>query len=148
MDTYSYISENGTVRQIEDLLAKAKNEEQDTEIQANRNAINALSASVEQKLKRKLTSAGGLDIAAANGREFLLKAGQYLAEMGTLENVGEAVLVGGAWSGNQYGMMLAQKPDAIRYVIYFLGQFVILQGTYNIRSGSLETAYQVAATPL
>lgn len=34
MDTYSYISENGTVRQIEDLLAKAKNEEQDTRLQA------------------------------------------------------------------------------------------------------------------
>lgn len=34
MDTYSYISENGTVRQIEDLLAKAKNEEQDIRIAA------------------------------------------------------------------------------------------------------------------
>lgn len=33
MDTYSYISENGTVRQIEDLLAKAKNEEQDARLQ-------------------------------------------------------------------------------------------------------------------
>lgn len=32
MDTYSYISENGTVRQIEDLIAKAKNEEQDESI--------------------------------------------------------------------------------------------------------------------
>lgn len=46
MDTYSYISENGTVRQIEDLIAKAKNEEQDTEIGANRTAINALSGRV------------------------------------------------------------------------------------------------------
>ncbi len=46
MDTYSYISENGTVRQIEDLIAKAKNEEQDTEIAANRTAINALSGRV------------------------------------------------------------------------------------------------------
>lgn len=32
MDTYSYISENGTTRQIEDLIAKAKNEEQDARI--------------------------------------------------------------------------------------------------------------------
>ena len=29
MDEYSYISENGTVRQIRDLVAKAKDEEQD-----------------------------------------------------------------------------------------------------------------------
>lgn len=39
MDTYSYISENGTVRQIEDLLAKAKNEEQDTRILALENRV-------------------------------------------------------------------------------------------------------------
>lgn len=46
MDTYSYISENGTVRQIEDLIAKAKNEEQDAGIAENRTAINALSGRV------------------------------------------------------------------------------------------------------
>ncbi len=34
MDTYSFISENGTVRQIEDLIAKAKNEEQDERLDA------------------------------------------------------------------------------------------------------------------
>lgn len=32
MDEYSFISENGTVRQIRDLLAKAKDEEQDGRI--------------------------------------------------------------------------------------------------------------------
>lgn len=40
MDTYSYISENGTVRQIEDLLAKAKNEEQDLQLQQLRTDVN------------------------------------------------------------------------------------------------------------
>ena len=34
MDTYSFISENGTIRQIEDLIAKAKNEEQDARLDA------------------------------------------------------------------------------------------------------------------
>lgn len=48
MDTYSYISENGTVRQIEDLIAKAKNEEQDTEITSLRNRVSA----VEQEVRK------------------------------------------------------------------------------------------------
>ena len=48
MDTYSYISENGTVRQIEDLIAKAKNEEQDTEIASLRSRV----STVEQEVKR------------------------------------------------------------------------------------------------
>lgn len=39
MDTYSYISENGTVRQIEDLLAKAKNEEQDVRLRTLENQV-------------------------------------------------------------------------------------------------------------
>lgn len=34
MDEYSYISENGTVRQIRDLVAKAKDEEQDLRLDA------------------------------------------------------------------------------------------------------------------
>lgn len=34
MDEYSFISENGTVRQIRDLVAKAKDEEQDVRITA------------------------------------------------------------------------------------------------------------------
>lgn len=44
MDTYSYISENGTVRQIEDLIAKAKNEEQDESIRALDGRTTALEA--------------------------------------------------------------------------------------------------------
>ena len=32
METYSYISENGTVRQIEDLIAKARDDEQDVQL--------------------------------------------------------------------------------------------------------------------
>lgn len=48
MDTYSYISENGTVRQIEDLIAKAKNEEQDAEITSLRSRVSA----VEQEVKK------------------------------------------------------------------------------------------------
>lgn len=46
MDTYSYISENGTVRQIEDLLAKAKNEEQDAEITSLRSRVSAVEQEV------------------------------------------------------------------------------------------------------
>lgn len=34
MDEYSFISENGTIRQIRDLVAKAKDEEQDARINA------------------------------------------------------------------------------------------------------------------
>lgn len=48
MDTYSYISENGTVRQIEDLIAKAKNEEQDAEITSLRSRV----STVEQEVKK------------------------------------------------------------------------------------------------
>ena len=46
MDTYSYISENGTVRQIEDLIAKAKNEEQDAEITSLRSRVSAVEQEV------------------------------------------------------------------------------------------------------
>lgn len=48
MDTYSYISENGTVRQIEDLLAKAKNEEQDAEITSLRSRVSAVEQEVQK----------------------------------------------------------------------------------------------------
>lgn len=40
MDTYSYISENGTVRQIEDLLAKARDDAQDADISQLRADVN------------------------------------------------------------------------------------------------------------
>lgn len=40
MDTYSYISENGTVRQIEDLLAKARDDAQDADISQLRTDVN------------------------------------------------------------------------------------------------------------
>lgn len=39
MDEYSFISENGTVRQIRDLLAKAKDEEQDARLTALEQAV-------------------------------------------------------------------------------------------------------------
>ena len=53
MDTYSYISENGTVRQIEDLLAKAKNEEQDEKILALEQAVGRESYEFGEKLTGK-----------------------------------------------------------------------------------------------
>lgn len=40
MDTYSYISENGAVRQIEDLLAKARDDAQDADISQLRADVN------------------------------------------------------------------------------------------------------------
>lgn len=39
MEKYSFISENGTIRQIEDLIAKAKNEEQDGRLNALETAV-------------------------------------------------------------------------------------------------------------
>ena len=39
MDEYSFISENGTVRQIRDLVAKAKDEEQDGRLSALETAV-------------------------------------------------------------------------------------------------------------
>lgn len=39
MDEYSFISENGTVRQIRDLVAKAKDEEQDGRLNALETAV-------------------------------------------------------------------------------------------------------------
>lgn len=44
METYSYISENGTVRQIEDLLAKARNDEQDVQLRTLDGRTTALEA--------------------------------------------------------------------------------------------------------
>ena len=148
MDTYSYISENGVVRQIEDLIAKAKNEEQDTDIAANRTAINTLSASVEQKLKQKATALGTVFIDAANETELLSKIGKYTKENQYAKKPGEAVLFGGGWSGKQYGMFLVQRVDGVRYVIYYLGQSKLLQGAYNVNTETLESAYQAACTPL
>ena len=44
METYSYISENGTVRQIEDLIAKARDDEQDVQLQSLDRRTTALEA--------------------------------------------------------------------------------------------------------
>lgn len=61
METYSYISENGTVRQIEDLLAKARNDEQDEQLRTLDGRTTALEAvkpinSIRQNDLRGVTS--------------------------------------------------------------------------------------------
>lgn len=135
MDTYSYISENGTVRQIEDLIAKAKNEEQDTEIQANRNAINALSASVEVQFNFRVRAMSPKYFEGANERAFLKNAVDYAIEQGTLSKQGQGVLIPGGWSGNSYGIELIQKISVQYYSVTFFGQEYILSGIYDVTSG-------------
>lgn len=135
MDTYSYISENGTVRQIEDLIAKAKNEEQDTEIQANRNAINALSASVEVQFNFRVRAMSPRYFEGANERAFLKNAVDYAIEQGTLSKQGQGVLIPGGWSGNSYGIELIQKISVQYYSVTFFGQEYILSGIYDVTSG-------------
>lgn len=135
MDTYSYISENGTVRQIEDLIAKAKNEEQDTEIQANRNAINALSASVEVQFNFRVRAMSPKYFEGANERAFLKNAVDYAIEQGTLSKQGQGVLIPGGWSGISYGIELIQKISVQYYSVTFFGQEYILSGIYDVTSG-------------
>lgn len=49
MDEYSFISENGTVRQIRDLIAKAKDEEQDVRLDTLESAVSGGSYSYTEK---------------------------------------------------------------------------------------------------
>lgn len=131
MDTYSYISENGTVRQIEDLIAKARNEEQDTEIAANRTAINALTASVENSLKMRVRTLNPRYFEGNNEKEFLSNAVKAAKTLGALENQGQAVMFPGGWSGRSYGAELIQKISDIYYTVMFLGQEFMLCGVYD-----------------
>lgn len=134
MDTYSYISENGTVRQIEDLIAKAKNEEQDTEIAANRTAINALTASVEQQFKFRVRAMSPRYFEGANERAFLKNAVDYAISQGTLSSQGQGVLIPGGWSGTSYGIELIQRISVEYYSVTFFGQEYIISGVYDATS--------------
>lgn len=139
MDTYSYISENGTVRQIEDLIAKARNDAQDTEIQANRNAINALSASVEEQFNFRVRAMLTRYFEGANEKAFLKNAVDYAISQGTLSRQGQGVLIPGGWSGNSYGVELIQRISVEYYSVTFLGQEYIISGIYDATSGQFPS---------
>ncbi len=138
MDTYSYISENGTVRQIEDLIAKAKNEEQDTDIAANRTAINALSVSVGQSLKKKTAVLPYSDITANDRKDYLKKRVEEALQSGEMTDTPSAAIIPGGWYGRSYGWTQVVRQNRGSCVVTaYLGS-EISNGFYNVDLQEIE----------
>lgn len=140
MDTYSYISENGTVRQIEDLLAKAKNEQQDTEIQANRNAINALSADVSEEFLKCVESTAPQDTQAGSIRDLLEKKVRAAISGGYFKQVGQTVAMAGTYKGVQWGTTLITWQAQTLYTVIFIGTGNMFAGLYDANNDSMTVA--------
>lgn len=148
MDTYSYISENGTVRQIEDLLAKAKNEEQDTEIQANRNAINALSADVGEGFLKCVKSTESQDTEATSIRDLLEKKVRAAISGGYFKQIGQTVAMPGTYKGLQWGTTLITWQASYLYTVIFVGSANMFAGLYNSTNDSMTVAVGYNGIPV
>ena len=147
MDEYSFISENGNVRQIRDLIAKEKDEQQDTEINNNKTAIDALSASVEQSLKSTVRITPPHDTRADTATELLANKAKRAIESGFLQQVGTSVVIPGGWYGQQYGHTLVTRITNYYYAVSFFGQATYIYGVYDSRSET-ATGYRLEGTPL
>lgn len=101
MDEYSYISENGTVRQIRDLIAKAKDEEQDASIADLASSLSSGLSGLESALQTYEQQTDG-SIRQINTRlaQFSIV---YTPLVSQVINANPGVAVGWNMSGSQAG---------------------------------------------
>lgn len=98
MDTYSFISENGTVRQIRDLVAAAKDGEQDVRLDALEQAVGRESYEFGEKITGKTWVDGKPIYRYCGYRENLTNTGAdiLLTNDVTAAQVNSVVAVGGS----------------------------------------------------
>lgn len=149
MDTYSYISENGTVRQIEDLIAKAKNEEQDTLIAAQAGQISQVRTDLTDALNGRIKIIPYNDTTAANAGELLVeKAKLFVAGGFTVGSTAIGVMKGG-WLGQQYGFSMAMYVRPNNYLnVVFLGTETIIKGIVDVETFTVVTGTKTEGEPL
>lgn len=117
MEEYSYISENGTVRQIRDLIAKAKDAEQDEQISQQASGISQLRTQTENALKTKSGVTSYVDDAGAAVIEFLRTKCRRVLASGIIDISPSGVIIPGGWNGVAYGVSFAARQTANSMVI-------------------------------
>lgn len=149
MDTYCYISENGTVRQIEDLIAKAKNEEQDALIAAQAGQITQVRTDLTDALNGRIKIIPYNDTAAASASELLVeKAKLFVAGGFTVGSTAIGVMKGG-WLGQQYGFSIAMYVRPLNYLdVVFLGTETIIKGIVDVETYNVITGTKTQGEPL
>lgn len=148
MDEYSYISENGAVRQIRDLIAKAKDEEQDTNISNLSGSLQIFETQTAANLAARVRTVGTEYVTAANQKDFLKAVAAAAINGHYIDELGMAVLISGGWSGVSYGVELIQRISPQYISVTFLGQEYFLSGIYDQQNDLMSTAVRYEGTIL
>lgn len=140
MDEYSFISENGTVRQIRDLIAKAKDEEQDTRLDGFDVKLSGITDTVKNYVDGKIDITPYHSFDCPNERNLLKCILDFARNQGYSKDRQNLLFIPGDWYGHQYGISFVKNMPSVDYTqVVFIGIFSIFSGIFNFFDDSFYT---------
>lgn len=137
MDEYSYISENGTVRQIRDLIAKAKDEEQDTSISGLAQELSDTRNAVAAELLIKVGVLPYADKTAQTETEYMKIRAEQALSSGKIASPPSAVFLPGGWVNQNFGWTFVIRQNAASCIVVSMVGQSLYNAYYDIATGQI-----------